>query len=111
MEPESTEVSRAVPNLESGSALEDSRDVAEVSGSKPPRRKRRILRILVAALTGVGLIAWSQSLGPKTDHQLANIASAVIGVFTVVYVAFQLQLDRPECGVPATLSPHRYWDW
>lgn len=49
-------------------------------------RRRSVWAVIIAAV----IIAVLQLLAPATDHQLANMLSFVIGLVTILFVAFQL---------------------
>ncbi len=85
---------------ESGPEAERSESAA------PVKRKRRFLRILVALIVGTTAIALAQSFAPGSDHQIANIQSAVAGLLTLLYVGYQLHRIAKQRGarylVPAS---------
>ena len=71
------------------------------------KRKRRFLRIVVALIVGAVAIVFAQSLAQGSDHQMANIQSALAGLLTFLYVAYQVHRIAKQRGaryfVPASV--------
>ena len=64
-----------------------------VASQESTTGKRRWRRLVIASAIGLGVVALAQYLAPATDHQLANIATAIAGGLTLLFVLFQSFLE------------------
>ncbi|MDG2221089.1 MAG: PQQ-binding-like beta-propeller repeat protein [Rubripirellula sp.] len=73
----------------------------------PDRARKSRRRAIVGLAVGVSSIAVLQVLAPSTDHQMANMASFLIGLITLCFVGLQLhrlaKLNGHRLQVPVTV--------
>ena len=71
---------------------------ASPSLSLPHRHRGR--RAWIGILVGGGLMALSQWLAPATDHQMANLATIVVGLITGLFLLYQWHFICKRHGHP-----------
>lgn len=80
----------------------ESNEVVVPDRARKPRR-----RAIIGLVVGASVIAVLQVVAPSTDHQMANMASFLIGLLTLLFVGLQLhrlaKLSGHGMRVPVTL--------